>query len=435
LASSPFTDQNPPTIAKEKIVLNILAWGTVPWSNSSYSILVRRTLPNILKQGHPITLGVWYGLQGAPLPWQVNDKDGSNIGSVQILPAIDGANYGVESIIPIYEFTKSNLLLCICDVWVFKPKYVYSTNFVPWLPIDMNPVPGPVAECIGPSLYPLVYSKWGVDLLEEAGIKAHYMPASAPADLFKPGNKAESRKKLGFENDVFVASIVAANKDPNDRKGLVEGILGFARFAINHPDARLYLHTNWGGGLDMKELLRNIQDKTGLDVGSRLLIPDHLAMMLGYLNDDYMAMVYQASDVLLNAAKSEGFGLPLIEAQMCGCPILATDFSTTDELLFAGWKIAGQPDYANGLNSWRLRASIDSVVDGLEEAYRNRNNEKLQQKARNGAMRFDNQTVFNQYWKPALREIESLINRATMAMPALPGLNGKNEPKMEKVLV
>lgn len=94
---------------------------------------------------------------------------------------------------------------------------------------------------------------------------------------------------------------------------------------------------------------------------------------------------------------------------MCGCPVAATDFATTDEILFGGWKIAGQLEWYAGAESWRKIVYVDSVADCLEEAYQNRDNDKLHQKCRNGAMRYDNQTVFNQYWKSALAEIESII--------------------------
>lgn len=101
---------------------------------------------------------------------------------------------------------------------------------------------------------------------------------------------------------------------------------------------------------------------------------------------------------------------------MCGCPVAATDFATTDELLFGGWKLEGQLDWYTGADAWRKRPYVSAVTDVLEEAYKNRGNDKLHRKARNGAMRFDNDTVFNQFWKPALRDIEKLIAPVSVAV-------------------
>ena len=392
---------------------------TCPWSASSYSILVTRTVPQMVRGGYKdICLGTWYGLQGSPLPWTITDKEGKPFHTVMVLPCINGNNYAIDTMLPAYQHFKADMLLTICDVWVFPPKETAQMNFCPWLPIDMQPAPKPVLDSLQTALYPMIYSKWGVEVLAQAGIKAHYVPGSAPANIYKPGDKQAARATMTFPADAdFIVTMVSANKDPMDRKGFAEALAGFARFAESHPHAYLYLHTAWGGAIDIRALCDS------LGIRGKVIQPDGFGFAMGMLDDNYMATVYQASDVLLNPCKSEGFGLPLVEAQMSGCPIAVTDFATTDELLFAGWKIQGQPDWATGLNSWRVRVYIDSVVSVLEEAYKNRNNPKLAKKARNGAIRFDNETVFNQYWKPALKEIEKLIESGKVF-----GVNGNHDP-------
>lgn len=400
--------------------MNLLVHSTAPWSNSSYSVLVVRTVPNIVTDGHKVTLSTFYGLQGGPLPWPIMGKDGQKVGGVTVLPTLDRPGYSVDSIVPAYQWMNADCLITIADVWVFPAEITRQTVFCPWLPIDMDPAPQPVLESLQSAVYPMVYSKWGVDILAKDGVKSKYVPGSASADVFKPGDKQIARDMIRFpERAKFVVAMVSANKDPLDRKGFGEGLTGFARFAEKHEDAYLYLHTNFKGAIDIASLIAR------LGIEKRIIWANEFLMAMGLLDDRYMALVYQASDVLLNTCKSEGFGLPLVEAQLCGIPVAATDFATTDELLFAGWKIAGQPDWSNGLNSWRIRVYIDSVVDALEEAYRNRDNAKLAQKARNGAMRFDNDTVFNQYWRPALRDIEAIVSKAKVAMPKVPHANGR----------
>lgn len=387
---------------------------TVPWSPSSYSVLVSRTVPNIVRDGHKVTLGVWYGLQGQPLPWSITDKDGKPVDSVTVLPAADERNYGIGTMIPSYKHFKADVLITISDVWVFPGDQTRHANFCPWLPIDHDPAPQPVVDALGTAVYPMIMSQFGVDVLRDKhNIESHYVPCSAPASVFKPGDKDEARKALGFPADAdFIVAVVSANKDPLDRKGLVEDLQGFARFAESHPQAYLYLHTNWSGNIQIRDLIQR------LGVKSRVIQPDPYAMAMGMLDERYMANVYRASDVLLNACKSEGFGLPIVEAQMCGCPAAVTDFATTDEILFAGWKLQGELDWSNGLNSWRKRVYIDEIVGALEEAYQNRDKRKLAKKARNGAMRYDNDTIFNQYWRPALADMERLTAKTHFTIPA-----------------
>lgn len=399
--------------------LNILCHSTAAWSSSSYSVLVNRSIPHWVRDGHTVNMSVFYGLQGNPLPWHIQPKDDKPGGQVIVLPSVDGGHYDVNTIVPAYQYFNADCLITICDVWVFPAEITGQCVFCPWLPIDMDPTPQPILDSLKSATYPMVFSKWGVDVLAQDGVKAHYVPGSAPADIYKPGDKRAARETIRFPSlDAYVVSMVSANKDPLDRKGFAEGLTGFARFAEKHPDAMLYLHTNWGGPVDIKALVRR------LGIEKHVIQPDPFGLAMGMLDDRYMALAYQASDVLLNPCKSEGFGLPLVEAQMTGCPVAVTDFATTDELLFAGWKIAGQPDWSSGLNSWRVRVYIDSVVDALEEAYANRGNEKLAQKARNGAMRFDNDTVFNQYWRPALKDIEAIVSKAKVSMPKVPSING-----------
>lgn len=400
--------------------MNILVHATAPWSPSSYSVLASRTLPNVVRDGHTVNLSVFYGLQGQPLPWSIQPKGDKSGGQIIVLPSINGGHYDIETIVPAYQHFGADCLIVIADVWVFPKEITAQTNFVAWCPVDHDPTPAPILESLSSCIYPMVYSKWGVEILAKDGVKARYVPASAPADVFKPGNQQKARAEIHFpEQAGFVVAMVSANKDPLDRKGFAEGLTGFARFAEKHPDAMLYLHTNWDGAIDIRSLVKR------LGIEKQIIQPDPFGLAMGMLNDQYMALAYQASDVLLNPCKSEGFGLPIVEAQLCSCPVAITDFATSDELLFAGWKIQGQPDWSNGLNSWRVRVYIDSVVDALEEAYRNRGNEKLAQKARNGAMRFDNDTVFNQYWRPALKDIEAIVSKAKVAMPKLPHANGR----------
>lgn len=379
---------------------------TAPWSPSSYSVLTNRVVPDLVRDGHKVTLGVWYGLQGRPLPWQIMGNNGQPVDTVQVLPYINGNDYASGLLRQNYEYTRADLIITCSDVWVFGNKLTAGLNFAPWLPIDHDPVPKPIIEALQSAMYPMVYSKWGTQLLQDSGVDAHYVPCSAPANVFTPGDKTEARKLFEVKRKYdFLVTMVAANKDPSDRKGFNEALQGFAKFAESHDGAVLYLHTNWSGPIAVGNIAK------ALGIEDRVVQPDQYAYGMGLLDETYMRNVYRASDVLLNPAKSEGFGLPLVEAQMCGCPIAASDFSTTDELLFAGWKIGGQPDWSLGAESWRLRVFVDSVVDVLNEAYINRDNDKLRQKAINGSKRYDTSLVYNHHWKPALTDIAKLLER------------------------
>jgi glycosyltransferase involved in cell wall biosynthesis len=362
-------------------------------------------VPGIVKLGHAVVINTWYGLQGEPQLWPLVDKKTKEVtGHVQVFPAVNGAAYGTDTMLQLYQKAEANCLITCQDVWVIPTNVTQHTNFCPWLPIDHDPPPPAVLEALKTAKYPMVYSKWGVEVLAKCGIESHYVPCSCDADEYKPIDRAEALKTLGVpEHCDFMISMVAANKDPDDRKGLANGMMGFAKFAKTHPNALLYMHTNWSGPVDIGALVKQL----GLE--KRVIQPDMLGYMLGTMKDEYMRWVYNASDVLLNPAKSEGFGLPILEAQMCGCPVIATDYSTTDELLFAGWKVKTHPNWTIGANTFRVIADIDSIADCLADAYDERGNEILRRQARDISMHYDTERVCERYWKPALREIEELV--------------------------
>ena len=407
--------------------MRILWHSTAPWSPSSYSIITKRVVPSILANGHTTVISTWYGLEGMPLPWSVTKNEKTY--QVTILPRIHGAEQYQGDVLQFhYKQNKCDLLVTCSDAWVFNPKQTYMTNFAPWLPVDTEPAPQALISTLKPAIYPMVYSKWGVEVLAGQGVEAHYVPCSAPVKTFTPGDKQAARDVFHVDREFdFLATMVAANKDGADRKGFSEALQGFAKFLEKRPGAMLYVHTNWGGPINIANIA------TRLGIQDHVIQPDQYAYATGMFSEEYMAQVYRASDVLLNPCKSEGFGLPIVEAQMCGTPVIAADFATTDELLFAGWKLDGQRDWYAGADAWRWRVFVDGVADALDEAYKEKDNRKLHKKATNGAKRYDNELVFKQYWKPALKEIEALVNRGKRVHQMAEGIGvvpiqGRNGP-------
>lgn len=382
-----------------------ICWhSSAPWGTGSYSVLTKRVVPGIVRLGHEVTCNTWYGLQGEPQKWRILPKDkpeADPISVVTILPSA-GGNYGVDTMLAAYRASKSDVCISCMDVWVIPPQISRQMNFAPWLPVDHDPCPQPIIEALRTAMYPMSLSQWGERVLRDAGIDAHYVPCSADSDVFKPTDMKLARDKTGVPQDAFLVTMVAANKDEHDRKGFGEGLQGFARFAEKHDEARLYIHTMWSGAIDIHAIVER------LGIEEKVIKPNAYALAEGMYNNDDMRDIYNSSDVLLNPAKSEGFGLPILEAQMCGVPVILSDFSTTDELLFAGWRVAGQKHWSFGADSWRLMVYVDSVVDCLEEAYREARNPKLKQQARNGAIDLDTETVLKRHWKPALEKIEKL---------------------------
>jgi glycosyltransferase involved in cell wall biosynthesis len=59
---------------------------------------------------------------------------------------------------------------------------------------------------------------------------------------------------------------------------------------------------------------------------------ENAIVSLPFLEREILAAVYRRSALLLHTAEAEGFGLPLIEAMACGCPVIASDIPALREV-------------------------------------------------------------------------------------------------------
>jgi glycosyltransferase involved in cell wall biosynthesis len=136
-------------------------------------------------------------------------------------------------------------------------------------------------------------------------------------------------------------------------------------FADEVPGARLYLHTAVSqdyGGVDVEALVKDL----GLE--GRVIYPDWYRYWLG-MPAEYLNCVYNAGDVYLGAAMAEGFGIPLIEAQACGLPVITTNFSAMPELVKWGALVEPRDRIWTQLNSWQAWPDVDQIAQALRELY------------------------------------------------------------------
>ena len=67
-----------------------------------------------------------------------------------------------------------------------------------------------------------------------------------------------------------------------------------------------------------------------------------------------------------------GFGVPIIEAQACGIPTMATDFTAMRDLIIdgvTGYKIKVASKYFLLLLSYTAIPSTESILDGMIKIY------------------------------------------------------------------
>lgn len=346
--------------------LRLLYSSNAPWSRSGYGVQGASLLPRLAQLpqfGGKEAIGIfaWFGLQGG-----IHTVD-----DFTIYPAGQDS-YGNDIIKSHTHHHKANIVITLIDAWVLRntAENVAPALWLPWLPIDHDPVPAKVLEAIQGAHMPLTYSKWGAQMLTDAGVTNEYIPHGIETGVYRISDEPD--KVAGFKRSIFggedaghLTVMVAANKGYPDRKAFQVQLRAWAAFAKDKPNARLYIHTEptpMYGGLNLPILVGH------LGIADRVIFPDRYQNFLGF-PDTYMALMYNAADVLLAATMSEGFGIPIIEAQACGTPAIVTDFSAMPELVRWGYKVTPRDIFWTPMDAWQAWPDVDGIRDALQALY------------------------------------------------------------------
>jgi glycosyltransferase involved in cell wall biosynthesis len=379
--------------------MRILWSSNAIWCASGYGIQAKHILPRFQAMGHVVAQHAWYGLQGGML----------NLNGMQIYPC--GADPWGNDIIEAHaKHFEADIVISLMDAWVLKEYGKKKIHWIPYMPIDHDPPPAAVLEAIKGAYRVCSYARFGERLLNEAGVKNTYIPHGVDTKVFAPGDKIKAREKMGLDPDCFLIGMVAANKGMPARKAFPENLAAVSLFKKAHSKlkVKVYLHTletTTHQGVDFDALLHSLDFKP-----EEIVFVNQYRYVLG-LSEEYMANAYNAMDVLLAASMSEGFGIPIIEAQACGTQVITTNCTSMPELTFGGYLCGAYQKFWTAMNSWIVVPSIKDIAQGLEWAYVHHDSAQIEKKARDGAMAYDWDAVTEKYWKPFLgdtaKEIEA----------------------------
>lgn len=137
--------------------------------------------------------------------------------------------------------------------------------------------------------------------------------------------RTELRIKWGL-NDKFVIGVVARNQP---RKNLDRTLKAMKLVAQKIPNAVLFLHLDPNDPAPQAYNMIELIKKLGIE--NRVLFTGMNAHDgFGW---DKMNEVYNLMDCFFLSTSGEGFGIPIIEAMACKVPVVATDYTTTQELV------------------------------------------------------------------------------------------------------
>jgi glycosyltransferase involved in cell wall biosynthesis len=353
---------------------------------------------------HVDNLGIsaFYGLEGAPIKWA----------DIPVYPGL-AQTHGNETILDhaTVHFDgdlRAGLVVTLMDVWVLDPAVWRRLNTACWVPIDHEPCPPPILHFFHESqAVPIAMSRFGEQQLRDAGLDPLYAPHGVDCTVYKPLDKAECRDATGIPQDKFVVGMVAANKGNPSRKCFAEALEAFKILHDRHRDTVLYLHTELAGkfdGVNLPDLIDNI----GLP-RSAVLFADQYRVVHYPYPPGRMAEIFSSLDVLLMPSSGEGFGIPAVEAQACGVPVIASDFSAQPELVGAGWLVKGHRKYTP-LKAWQFQPDVQDIFHALRSCHSMspQARDRAARKARDFAEQYHIDHVMSEYMVPAL---EQALNR------------------------
>jgi glycosyltransferase involved in cell wall biosynthesis len=374
--------------------MRILWQSVAPWCPTGYGVQTANIAPILKDLGHEVFIAAYYGLQhGGFIRWR----------GIPLYPASAGKSWGAEYTKYYYDKFQCDACISLQDVWTLPNKYGFDFNWYPYMPIDHEPIPPFVQDRLPFAAKPIAMSQFGAAQLKSKGIDCYYAPHGVDIKVFKPTND-----RLEFGDADFVVGCVAVNR--GRRKNLPGLIMAFKEFHESHPKSVLYLHSRATGYNFGDPQLHILAKNVGLE--DFVFFPNSRDLDEGF-SDEWMAIMYSSLDVFCMPSMGEGFGVPIVEAQACGCPVIVTNFTSMPELVGGGWLLKDIQREFDYHNSWRAVTNQDEIVRCLEEAYDEKMSgaiEVRKQQAIAKAAQYD-WSVIKGYWKDILDDIEKRPKR------------------------
>jgi glycosyltransferase involved in cell wall biosynthesis len=258
----------------------------------------------------------WDGYPPSPLPYYVRPVGGRDIwqGLGQVIAEADP-----DIIVCCQDFPYAQTLYHALRIDWSTKKFIVVT------PIDGTPVHPEWLKTVDIADATMVISNFGVEALRLEGRAVGLLHPGVDRNEFYPaedGEVAALREKIGIKPDAFVMGMYAMNQG---RKCISSTVAAFKEFALDKPDAVLYLDMDAGSpaGWDIPSLLKQI----GLDPARVKYRADAGTAGLAGLRERFLL-----SSVNSVVSHREGFGLPLLEGMACKVPAMALDWCSGSEI-------------------------------------------------------------------------------------------------------
>lgn len=325
----------------KKKIITILSDG--PHLPTGYSNQAKQLVQSFIRNGHELHF-LSNAYNGATLDG-MKLADGTEI-NCKIYGSMHN-NYFQDQISNHLKETKSDVFIILLDTFMLYP-WLADLDLSPaksffWFPSDGGAgIPKGCELILNKVDCPVAMAQFGQKQVGDYyNINAEHIPHGVNTKRFFPlseKKRDELRKANGFE-DKFVIGVVARNQP---RKHLDRTIKSMRLIADKIPNAVLFLHLDPNDPAQPMFKIHSLVEKYKLE---NRVIYSGMQAFKGF-DWDKMNDVYNMMDCFLLTTSGEGFGIPIIEAMACEVPVVATDYTTTPELVIShkaglGIKLSG----------------------------------------------------------------------------------------------
>lgn len=146
--------------------------------------------------------------------------------------------------------------------------------------------------------------------------KMEVLPISFDSKSFLDGAKKDILSSYNFKTKIIMVSRLEKEKRIEDALFAMQNIIK------KYPETGLFIV----GSGSLLNYLKKIQSKLSLN---------NNVVFLGFRDD--VASLLLSSDIFLLTSRYEGYGLSLIEAGFCNCPVITTDVGISGEIIKDGF--------------------------------------------------------------------------------------------------
>ena len=310
----------------------ILWYGDI-LSNTGFARVTHSILEHLQKSHEIVAFGINYNGDPHKLPFKVYPAAALN----------PGDRFGIGRLPQVVKAEEPDIIICLNDIWICNQvwervhllKGKLNFKFIAYFPVDSEWYVDSMLRYIKDWDFAVTFSVEQAQRLMAQNVQPKLLgviPHGLDEGKFYQMDKTQARRSLRLPEDKFI--VFNGNRN-QPRKQIDLTIKAFAEFAVDKPDTLLYLHMSEKDlGWDIRSIFTTEMTRKGVSPDNRLVLTTNNIDYTNAPPDDLLNLIYNATDVGVNTANGEGWGLVPFEHASCKKPLVLPNHTSSADI----WK-------------------------------------------------------------------------------------------------